>query len=257
MYDAKVHPEQYSDTLREDQIAQLHKSIHYVCKFAVDNLADSSVFPEEWLFKHRWGKGKKDSATTLPNGKKFVFITVGGRTSCVVPSVQKKTGPVAGDAKAETADDAGEVDEQGTGKSKRGSKKLSTKAADNIKAEEGEEDKETKSKAPRGKKRAAKPDDGDSPAVNDEIGEHDVKKPAPKKRKPAEKTSDKKAKDVSPAVNNNEDADEAVEKPASKPKKSTGTTAGNGTEPKSRHNKTEAVESSGRRRSGRVTGKGM
>ena len=101
MYDAKIHPEQYSNTLSAAQIAQLHKSIHYVCSLSVDTLADSSKFPEEWLFKHRWGKGKKDSKNQLPNGARIVFMTVGGRTSAVVPSVQKKTGKVAGDVKKE------------------------------------------------------------------------------------------------------------------------------------------------------------
>jgi formamidopyrimidine-DNA glycosylase len=99
LYNAKLHPEQYSDTFSSTQLKQLHKSILYVCNTAVDLLADSSKFPEEWLFKHRWGKGKKDSVTALPNGAKITFLTVGGRTSCVVPSVQKKTGAVAGDVK--------------------------------------------------------------------------------------------------------------------------------------------------------------
>lgn len=63
----------------------------------MDLLADSSKFPDEWLFNHRWGKGKKDAPTTLPNGEKITFLTVGGRTSCVAPSLQKKSGPVAGD----------------------------------------------------------------------------------------------------------------------------------------------------------------
>ena len=71
----------------------------HVCDTAVGVLGDMNKFPDEWLFKHRWGKGKKDAATTLPNGAKFTFLTVGGRTSCVVPSVQKKTGAVAGDLK--------------------------------------------------------------------------------------------------------------------------------------------------------------
>ena len=71
----------------------------HVCQTAVDALGDSSKFPDEWLFNHRWGKGKKDAATMLPNGAKITFLTVGGRTSCVVPSVQKKTGAVAGDLK--------------------------------------------------------------------------------------------------------------------------------------------------------------
>jgi len=140
MYDAKIHPEQYSNTLSTAQIAQLHKSIHYVCSLAVETKADSSQFPEEWLFKHRWGKGKKDSANRLPNGAKIVFMTVGGRTSAVVPSVQKKTGKVAGDVKEEDKVDSetdGEVsDGTKNGQNKKPAKgKKSTKKA---KAEEAE-----------------------------------------------------------------------------------------------------------------------
>jgi formamidopyrimidine-DNA glycosylase len=66
-------------------------------------LAESEKFPEHWLFKHRWGKGKKNKPSALPNGEKIVFLTVGGRTSAVVPSVQKKTGPVAKDIGDEDA----------------------------------------------------------------------------------------------------------------------------------------------------------
>ncbi|KAJ9656186.1 hypothetical protein H2198_005148 [Neophaeococcomyces mojaviensis] len=95
MYNAKMHPEQYANTLSEEQIEQLHKSIHYVCGTAVELLADSEQYPESWLFHYRWNKGKKDSPKALPSGEKIVFLTVGGRTSAVVPSVQKKTGPVA------------------------------------------------------------------------------------------------------------------------------------------------------------------
>lgn len=97
MYHSRIHPEQYSNTLSDAQLKQLHKSIVHICTTAVDLLADSERFPEEWLFKHRWGKGKKDASKTLPNGEKILFLTVGGRTSAVVPSVQKKTGPVAAD----------------------------------------------------------------------------------------------------------------------------------------------------------------
>ncbi|KAG9788825.1 hypothetical protein KCU88_g1742, partial [Aureobasidium melanogenum] len=95
MYHAKMHPEQYANTLTDDQIVQLHKSIHYICGTAVELLADSEKFPDDWLFRHRWGKGKKNSSNAMPNGEKIAFLTVGGRTSAVVPSVQKKTGPVA------------------------------------------------------------------------------------------------------------------------------------------------------------------
>jgi formamidopyrimidine-DNA glycosylase len=95
LYHAKIHPEQYSNTLNDDQIKELYRCIHYVCSTAIDVLADSEKFPEHWLFKHRWGKGKKNHPTTLPNGDKITFLTVGGRTSAVVPAVQKKTGAVA------------------------------------------------------------------------------------------------------------------------------------------------------------------
>ena len=153
MYNARIHPEQYSDTLSPAQVAQLHKSIHYICGFAVDNLADSHKFPEEWLFKHRWGKGRKDSATTLPNGAKFVFLTVGGRTSCVVPSVQKKTGPVAGDVNG-TSDKPGKA---GKGKQQAATKK----DEENVKDEPDSDDEPTtspKTSKRSGTKRKSEPD---------------------------------------------------------------------------------------------------
>lgn len=56
------------------------------------------------MFDHRWGKGKGTS--TLPNGEKLAWITVGGRTSCYAPGVQKKTGHVAPGIKEEALDDA-------------------------------------------------------------------------------------------------------------------------------------------------------
>ena len=177
MYDAKIHPEQYSNTLTPAQTKQLHKSIHYICSFAVDNLADSSKFPEEWLFKHRWGKGKKDSSTTLPNGSKFVYLTVGGRTSCVVPSVQKKTGPVAGDIKNE----AGLEKADGEKKEKS---KASKKASKTEKQEADEAKPEPAKKGSKGKKRTAKTEDEDEkPAVNGHDLSEETSKPASKKRK--------------------------------------------------------------------------
>ncbi|KAH7040354.1 Formamidopyrimidine-DNA glycosylase N-terminal domain-containing protein [Microdochium trichocladiopsis] len=92
MYQAKLHPEQYSDDFDDADITTLYNAVKYVCDTAVEKLGDSDQFPPDWLFNHRWGKGKKDSAKTLPNGEKLIFITVGGRTSCVVPGVQKKKG---------------------------------------------------------------------------------------------------------------------------------------------------------------------
>jgi formamidopyrimidine-DNA glycosylase len=178
MYHAKLHPEQYSDTFSPAQLKQLHASILYVCQTAVDTLADSEKFPDDWLFKHRWGKGKKGSKMELPNGAKITFLTVGGRTSCVVPSVQKKTGAVAGDV--------GDDDAKAGGK---GAKKKAAK----VEAKEEEEDEDEK---PKGRKRKADPVKKEmKEAIEDEEDVVEKEEPKGKKRKadPAPKET-KKAK---------------------------------------------------------------
>ena len=148
LYNAKIHPEQYANTLSAVQIKQLHESIHYVCGLACELLADSERFPEEWLFRHREWKGKKGESHRLPNGEKVVYMTVGGRTSMVVPGVQKKTGPVAGDVKAEDVEHDGK-DEDVRGKAKgKGAKGGKRKADDGdeeeAKAEEPAEEEQPK-----------------------------------------------------------------------------------------------------------------
>ena len=109
LYQAKLHPEQYCDQFSDEQIATLYKMIRYVCQTAVDKLGDSDEFPKHWLFNYRWGKGSKDAATKLPNGDKLAFITVGGRTSCYAPGVQKKTGHTAPGIKEEPVESKAEV----------------------------------------------------------------------------------------------------------------------------------------------------
>ncbi len=74
----------------------LYETIHSVTTIAANVLGDSSKFPADWLFSYRWGKsrtrGKKgqEENKVLPNGEKIKHITVGGRTSAVVESRQKK-----------------------------------------------------------------------------------------------------------------------------------------------------------------------
>jgi formamidopyrimidine-DNA glycosylase len=168
MYHAKLHPEQYSDTFSAAQLKQLHTSILYVCQTAVDTLADSEKYPDDWLFKHRWGKGKKDKVMAMPNGAKITFLTVGGRTSCVVPSVQKKTGAVAGD-----------VDEKDAKKSSKGSKKAGP-AVEESEEEDGDDDDEIEDVKPQTKKRkadsASKPKETKRAKVNGAVkAEQEVK----------------------------------------------------------------------------------
>ncbi|ODA75867.1 hypothetical protein RJ55_08508 [Drechmeria coniospora] len=101
LYQAKLHPEQYCDDFSKEEMTKLYESIRYVCQTAVDKLGDSDEFPAHWLFNHRWGKGDKSGSAKLPNGDKLAFITVGGRTSCYSPAVQRKTGGIPARAKTE------------------------------------------------------------------------------------------------------------------------------------------------------------
>ncbi|KAM0439921.1 hypothetical protein ACHAPT_001019 [Fusarium lateritium] len=109
LYQAKLHPEQYCDEFDDSQVTTLYQMIRYVCQTAVDKLGDSDEFPEHWLFNYRWGKGSKATATKLPNGEKLAFITVGGRTSCYAPGVQKKTGRTPPGIKEEPVDASPDV----------------------------------------------------------------------------------------------------------------------------------------------------
>ena len=59
MYNAKMHPEQYANTLSDDQIKKLHKSIHYICDTACELLADSEKFPEDWFIQASVGQRKE------------------------------------------------------------------------------------------------------------------------------------------------------------------------------------------------------
>jgi len=143
LYQAKLHPEQYSNTFSDEQIKKLHEAIMYVCDTAVEANADSDLFPEHWLMKHRWGKGKKE-ASKLPNGEKIMFLKVGGRTSAIVPSVQKKTAAVAGDVSDSAADEDAEQEAK--------PKKTNKRTAKAAKEEDDEVEEKVQPNPKRGRK---------------------------------------------------------------------------------------------------------
>lgn len=113
--------------------------------------------------KYRWAKGKKDAK--LPNGDRIIFLTVGGRTSAVVPSVQKKTGEVAAEVPSVTGDS--QTNDSGA----------KAKAKKGVKPEVSEEVNEKPSK--KGQRKAV---------------DHDVVGMTPKKKK--QKTSNAEEKPV-------------------------------------------------------------
>lgn len=167
LFQARIHPEQYSNTFSDEQIRILHDKLIEVCTIACETLAESDRFPEGWIMKHRWKKGKKESST-LPTGEKIVHLTVGGRTSAVVPSLQKKTGAVAGDVSAGQQNGATEDEEDEAedapkpAKAKKASKQskgeksingtTTGKSSKRVKSEDATEDEEDALKTPASKK---------------------------------------------------------------------------------------------------------
>lgn len=51
LYQARIHPEQYCNTFDDKQTKALHDSLTYVCTTAVETLADSTKFPDDWIMK--------------------------------------------------------------------------------------------------------------------------------------------------------------------------------------------------------------
>lgn len=101
LFQAAIHPAERSNLLTTSQLAEVHKQIKIVINKAVEVNADHSKFPSHWLFKYRWGKGRRNEPATftLPDGTLATVIhqTVGGRTSAIVESVQKILGEVVTD----------------------------------------------------------------------------------------------------------------------------------------------------------------
>lgn len=95
LHQARIHPQQYSDTLGRAHAARLYSCLLEVCRIAAETEGNSALFPRDWLMLHRWGKSRsKKEAQTTADGHLVSFVTVGGRTSCFVPELQKKFKPV-------------------------------------------------------------------------------------------------------------------------------------------------------------------
>jgi formamidopyrimidine-DNA glycosylase len=75
LWHAKIHPAHYTNALSNDECKRLRDNIDYVCRFAAEVNADSSKFPDNWLFLHRWNKGK-EGKNVLPDGRKITHETV-------------------------------------------------------------------------------------------------------------------------------------------------------------------------------------
>lgn len=74
LWHAKIHPGHYTNILTDKECETIHEKLSYVCRVAAEVDADSRKFPDNWLFLHRWSKGKGKSQ--LPDGNTISFETV-------------------------------------------------------------------------------------------------------------------------------------------------------------------------------------
>ena len=89
LYQTNMHPDQ--NFLSEEQALLVLHRLHMILKQAVQCLSQDQEFPQEWLFHYRWSKrGSAKKTVTDAKGRSIIFVTSGGRTSAVVPSIQKK-----------------------------------------------------------------------------------------------------------------------------------------------------------------------
>jgi formamidopyrimidine-DNA glycosylase len=86
LYQSKFHPNQTMLTF--DEVSQLKDRLKHILKIGNGCLEKRHAFPNEWIFHHRWNKGK-NAALKDTEGRKITFVKSGGRSSAIVPSVQK------------------------------------------------------------------------------------------------------------------------------------------------------------------------
>ena len=91
LYRSTMHPDQ--NYLNITEATTLIREMYHVLLTAVTCLNDGNDFPVEWLFHRRWRKGGGGNGDTKDvNGKPITFIQSGGRSSAIVPSIQKIMG---------------------------------------------------------------------------------------------------------------------------------------------------------------------
>ncbi|RLM99163.1 formamidopyrimidine-DNA glycosylase-like [Panicum miliaceum] len=212
--EARIHPMQTASKISKDKCATLHLCIKEVIDKSLEVGADSSQFPDNWIFHSR----EKKPGKAFVDGKKIDFIAVGGRTSAYVPELQKLDA-----ADAETSRSKKSVDKENDDdkKSRKGinapkpaktrvkAAKGSSNKAGNTSDDGDEEDYEEEEAKPakRSRKQSARAANvstknagsthGDEATDEDQEAEEDAE-PAKRGRKQIEKTvkgSDEEADD--------------------------------------------------------------
>ena len=86
LWRARIHPAAKADFLSPAKRKQLFNHLKAVCEDALQVIGtDWGDPPDDWLFNHRW----KPGGTCPVSGKPLERITVGGRTTCFSPAIQR------------------------------------------------------------------------------------------------------------------------------------------------------------------------
>lgn len=87
LWRARLHPASIGKCLSLPDHRRLFHSIKEVCRDALEVIGTSwGKPPDSWLFNHRWKKG----GVCPYSGKPLVHETIGGRTTCFCPAIQRE-----------------------------------------------------------------------------------------------------------------------------------------------------------------------
>ncbi len=86
LYQARIDPRRRARDLDDREAKRLRAALRRVVEKAVSVDAESSRYPEGWLFHRRWGR--RAGAKTA-RGEAIEHLEIGGRTTAWVPAVQR------------------------------------------------------------------------------------------------------------------------------------------------------------------------
>lgn len=127
LHTARIHPNERACDLSPEQTEALRAALLEVAQASVEVNADAERFPDDWLFAHRW------KPKTAP--ARLKFLTIGGRTTCYEPAVQKLLSPPAEEA---ASDDDGGTKPKAAGKKAKAKPAAKSAPADEDGAAEPE-----------------------------------------------------------------------------------------------------------------------
>jgi formamidopyrimidine-DNA glycosylase len=88
LYQAAIDPRRPACSLSLPEVARLRSRLHAIVRLAVAVGADDRRYPRTWLFHDRWGR---TAGARTGRGEPILHLTIGGRTTAVVPARYSST----------------------------------------------------------------------------------------------------------------------------------------------------------------------